>query len=284
MVDCCKATNKMNKVRLRQRALYRKAKQEQEVKFYSLDDKVCRLDVLWQAWPEVKANKGAPGIDGKTIKDIIKEGEAAFISALQAQLLTQSYQFASVRIVTIPKGGTRSLGIATVSDRVVQTAMKIVIEPIFEASFHNSSYGYRPQRNAEQASNAIWKDLYRGAKSVIEIDFKAYFASITHDKLLILISSRIAAGSMLKLIKQTLTALTVKDDSISLTKVGVAQGSPLSPLYANIYLNVIDQVWHKRGYPEKLGAIMYRYCDDIILICRSSTQPALEAFTAIAND
>jgi RNA-directed DNA polymerase len=160
------------------------------------------------------------------------------IIQLQNKLRTQSYQFSPVRIVEIPKpkGGTRPLGIATVADRVVQTAMKIVIEPIFEAGFHDCSYGYRPKHSAKQASIAIREDLYQRAWGVVEVDFKAYFTSIPHDKLLKLISRKISDGSMLKLIKQTIEVGIMNGGNIETTEVGVPQGSPLSPLYSNTTL------------------------------------------------
>jgi len=175
------------------------------------------------------------------------------------------------------------LGIATVEDRVVQTAMKLVLEPVFEADFHDCSYGYRPKRDAKQASLAIREDLYNRAWGVVEIDFKSYFTSIPHGKLLKLITKRIADSSMLKLIKQTLKVGVKDQGQVVPTKVGVPQGSPISPLYSNISLNLLDQVWHSRGYPEKLGATLHRYADDAILVCRKSPQPALAALEAIAT-
>jgi len=207
------------------------------------------------------------------------------LSRLQKQLRAKCYQFSPVRQVEIPKpkGGTRPLGIATVEDRVVQTAMKIVIEPIYEAGFHDCSYGYRPKRNAKQASNAIREDLYNRSWGVVEIDFKSYFTSISHAKLLKLISLRISDGSMMKLIKQSLKVGVNKEGIVTPTTRGVPQGSPISPLYSNIYLNLIDQLWHKRGYPEKLHATLHRYCDDAILVCRKSPYPALAAFQSIAK-
>src|SRR5499433_467575 len=286
MSDCHTARNGANKVRNLQRALYRKSKQEKEARFYSLYDKVWRTDVLWEAWRQVKANHGAPGLDSMTIDEIVESGqEEAMIQKLQAALQAHHYQFAPVRVVEIPKpkGGTRPLGIATVEDRVVQTAMKLVLEPIFEADFHDCSYGYRPKRYAKQASQAIRDDLYNRAWSVVEIDFQAYFTSIPHRKLMTLITKRIADGSLLKLIKQTLTVGAYVQGQVVPTKVGVPQGAPISPLYSNIYLNLLDHLWHSRGYPAKLGATLHRYADDAILVCRRSPQPVLAAFEGIAK-
>ena len=238
MSDCHTATNGVDPVRKLQRALYRTSKQEKEKRFYSLYDKVWRTDILWEAWRQVKANKGAPGMDGLTIDEIVATGrEQAMIEKLQAALRAKDYRFAPVRVVSIPKpkGGTRPLGIATVGDRIVQTAMKLVLEPIFEADFHECSYGYRPKRDAKQASLAIREDLYNHAWGVVEIDFKSYFTSIPHRKLLTLIAQRVADGSMLKLIKQTLTVGVQDQGQVVPATVGVPQGSPISPLYSNIY-------------------------------------------------
>jgi RNA-directed DNA polymerase len=286
MSDCHKARNDYLKVRQLQRTLYFKSKQEEEVKFYSLYDKVYRKDVLWQAWQQVKQNKGAPGIDGKSIEEIVAKGEEGLmLKRIEVALREQKYQFSPVRQVEIPKpqGGKRPLGIATVEDRVVQTAMKIVIEPIYEADFHECSYGYRPKRNAKQASLAIQQDLYQNAWGVVEIDFESYFSSIPHSKLMKLIQQRISDGSMLKLIKQTLKVGIENKGKVTPTRVGVPQGSPISPLYSNIYLNLIDQLWHKREYPRKFGATMHRYADDLVLVCRKSATAALNAFKTISN-
>jgi RNA-directed DNA polymerase len=286
MSDCLTATNGVNKVRKLQRALYRTSKQDKKKRFYSLYDKVCRADVLWEAWRQVKANKGAPGVDGLAIETIVNAGqEEEMITKLQQALREHRYQFAPVRVVEIPKpkGGTRPLGIATVEDRVVQTAMRLVVEPIFEADFHDCSYGYRPKRDAKQASKAMREDLYHRAWGVIEVDFKAYFTSIPHPKLMKLITQRIADGSLLALIKQTLKVGMYEKGQVVPTKVGVPQGSPISPLYSNIYLNLLDQLWHRRGYPEKLGATLHRYADDAILVCRKSPQPVVAALEAIAT-
>ena len=282
----CMARNGTEQVRQLQRTLYRTAKQSKAVKFYSLYDKVWRSDVLWEAWKQVKANRGAPGVDGETIEGIVSRGEEGLmLSRLQEQLRAKTYRFQPVRRVDIPKpkGGTRPLGIATVEDRVVQTAMKLVLEPIFEADFHDCSYGYRPRRDAKMASKAIRNDLYRGAWGVVEIDFRSYFTTIPHDKLIILIKQRVVDGSMLRLIKQSLTVEIAYEGKVEPTTVGVPQGSPISPLYSNIYLNLLDQVWHRRGYPEKLGASLHRYADDGILVCRKDATQALQAFEGIAS-
>jgi len=280
------ARNETEQVRHLQRTLYRTAKQSKAVKFYSLYDKVWRNDVLWEAWKQVKANRGAPGVDSETIEGIESRGEEEeMLNQLQRQLQAKSYRFQPVRRVDIPKpkGGTRPLGIATVRDRVVQTAMKLVLEPIFEADFHPCSYGYRPQRNAKMASTAIRNDLYQRAWGVVEINFRSYFTTIPHDKLIVLIKQRVVDGSMLRLIKQSLTVEIFYQGKMEPTTVGVPQGSPISPLYSNIYLNLLDQVWHKRGYPEKLGASLHRFADDAILVCRKSAAQALQAFEAIAS-
>src|SRR6202022_1500327 len=141
---------------------------------------------------------------------------------------------------------------------------------------------YRPRRDAKMASKAIRNDLYRGAWSVVEIDFRSYFTTIPHDKLMILIKQRVVDGSMLRLIKQSLTVEIAYEGKVEPTTVGVPQGSPISPLYSNIYLNLLDQVWHRRGYPEKLGATLHRYADDGILVCRKDATQALQAFEGIA--
>jgi group II intron reverse transcriptase/maturase len=244
------------------------------------------VDVLWEAWRQVKANKGAPGVDGMALAWMINPGyEEERLTKLHKALREQRYQWAPVRVVEIPKpnGGTRPLGIATVEDRVVQTAMRLVVEPLLAADFHDCSYGYRPKRDAKQASLAMRADLYNRAWSVVEIDCKSYCTSIPHRKLMMLITKRIADGSLWRLIKQTLKVGVDEQGQVGPTKVGVPQGSPLSPLYSNIYLNLLDQLWHNRGYPAKLGATLYRYADDAILICRSSPQPAHAAFEAIAK-
>jgi RNA-directed DNA polymerase len=280
------ATNTTHTGRQLQRTLYAKAKQGKEVKFYSLYDKVWREDVLGEAWQQVKANKGAPGVDGPSIEARVAGGqEGEMIRRVHEHLRTETSRFHPVRRVDIPKpkGGTRPLGIATVEDRVVQTAMKLVLEPIFEADFHPCSYGYRPKRDAKMASVAIKEDRYDRAWGVVAIDCQSYFTTIPHAKLMTLIRQRVVDGSLLRLIKQSLKVSVASQGQVAPTTVGVPQGSPLSPLYSNISLNLLDQVWHKRGYPEKVGATLHRYADDAILVCRRSAEQALQACAAIAT-
>jgi RNA-directed DNA polymerase len=280
------ARNKTQTVRQLQRTLYRKAKQAEQVKFHSLYDKVWREDVLWEAWQQVKANHGAPGSDGVTIEAIVARGaEGPMLCQIAARLRAKTYRFRPVRRVDIPKpkGGTRPLGIATVEDRVVQTAMKLVLEPIFEADFHECSYGYRPKRDARMASEALRADMARGAWGVVEIDLQSYFTTIPHGKLLTLIRQRVCDGWMLWLIKHSLKAGVLYQGQVTPTTEGVPQGSPIAPLYSNIYLNLVDRVWHRREYPAKLGATLHRYADDALLVCRGNAERALHAFEAIKD-
>jgi RNA-directed DNA polymerase len=278
------ASNKTSTVRQRQRTLYRKAKQDQAVQFSRLYDKVWREDVLWEAWQQVKAHHGAPGVDGVTIEAMGDQGqEAAMIGRLAAQLRAKTYRFQPVRRVDIPKpkGGTRPLGIAVVEDRVVQTAMQLVLEPIFEADFHDCSSGYRPHRDAKMASEPLRADLARGAWAVVEIAFQSYFLTMPHGKLLRLSRQRVRDGRMLWLIKHSLKAGGLSQGQITPTTAGVPQGAPIAPLYSNISLNLLEQVWHSRGYPTTLGASLPRYADDAILICRRHAEQALHAFEAM---
>jgi RNA-directed DNA polymerase len=203
------ASNKTPTVRHLQRTLYRKAKQDTAVKFSSLDDKVWREDGLWEAWPQVKAKHGAPGGDGVTSEEIVEQGqEAAMSGRLAEQLRAKTDRFQPVRRVAIPKpqGGTRPLGMAVVEERVVQTAMKLGLEPIFEADFHDCSSGYRPHRDAKMASETLRADLARGAWAVVEMDFQRSFLTIPPRKRLLLIRQRVRDGSRLWLIKHSLQA------------------------------------------------------------------------------
>jgi RNA-directed DNA polymerase len=244
------------------------------------------VDVLLAAWRQGKANKGAPGVAGLALEAMINTGYAeAMIQPRHEVLREQRYQCAPVRVVESPKpqGGTRPLGIATVEERVVQTAMQLGLEPIFAAAFHDCSYGYRPQRDATPASLAMREDLDNRAWGVVEIDCQAYCTSLPHRKLMTLITKRIADGSLLKLSKQTRTVGAHVKGQVVPTQGGGPQGSPLSPLYSNICLHLIEQLWPRRGAPAKLGATLPRDADAAILVCRRSPQPVLAALAGIAK-
>lgn len=193
-------------VRELQRKLYLKSKAEKEYCFYSLYDKVCRLNVLKEAWKQVRENKGACGVDYETIGMIETSGVENFLRQLQKELISKIYQPQSVKRVWIPKadGSQRPLGIPTVKDRVVQSAVKIMIEPIFEADFQNCSYGFRPKRSAHQAVKEVEKFLCWGLVNVVDADISDFFNNISHRKLLELIAKRITDGQILWLIKQWL--------------------------------------------------------------------------------
>jgi len=224
------ATHRAESVRKLQRGLYLAAKSNEGRKFYSLYDKVWRQDVLWQAWEDVKSNRGAPGIDAQSIETIVASGERAFVDELGKQLQGKTYQPCPVRRVYIPKpkGGERPLGIPSIADRVAQTAVKLVIEPIFEADFRDCSYGYRPRRGARECSTAIRESLYEHVHSVVEIDLKAYFDSVPHDKLMVLVRERIADGGILRLIWSWLKAGYLEEHGAhQRTDQGVPQGGPL---------------------------------------------------------
>jgi RNA-directed DNA polymerase len=203
------------KIRELQRKLYRKAKQEKEYRFYLLYDKIYRMDILTHAYRLVKANQGAPGIDGDTFERIEERegGAEKYLEEIAGELKRREYRPQAVRRVYIPKttGGKRPLGIPVIKDRVVETAVKIVIEPIFEADFQDNSYGFRPKRNAHQAVDDVKKHLFKGKIEVIDADLSKYFDTISHDKLLQVVAKRIVDRHILRLIKMWLKAPIVEE-------------------------------------------------------------------------
>ena len=262
----------MNKVRVLQRGLYRAAKAQKERRFGVLYDKVYREDILRAAWRRVRANRGAAGVDGQTIRDIEKAGVGQFLEELAAELREKRYQPNRVRRAYIPKPGKREkrpLGIPIVKDRVVQAAVKIVIEPIFEADFHPCSYGFRPKRDAHQAIEAVAKYVTYGCAQVIDADLQGCFDSIPHDKLLEVIGRRISDVQILWLIRWWLKAAVMEDDHITHSDTGTPQGGVISPLLANIYLNELDRRWTECGYNSiRYEAHLVRYADDMVILCR----------------
>ena len=197
-----------DKIRNLQRKLYCKAKAEPAFRFYALYDKICREDILRHAYRLARANAGAPGVDGVTFEQIEEQGLEAWLAGLREELVSKTYRPDPVRRKMIPKhgGGERALGIPTIRDRVVETAAKLVLEPIFEADFEDNAYGYRPARGAADAVKDVYRHLSRGYTDVVDADLSRYFDSIPHDDLLKSVARRVADGSVLRLIKLWLKA------------------------------------------------------------------------------
>jgi len=269
-------------VRALQRKLYLKAKHQPTFRFYSLYDKVYRSDVLQHAYERVRQNKGSPGIDGETFESIETGiGRTAYIQEIQKTLKAKTYRAMPVKRVEIPKsnGETRPLGIPCIKDRIVQMAVKLIIEPIFEADFSPHSYGFRPKRSAHQAMDDIKDGLLKGYTHVIDADLSKYFDTIPHDKLQKTVAERIVDSQLLSLLKQWLKVRIIKVENGKETTVGggkktrkgTPQGGVISPLLANIYLNILDRIWDRNQLAEKHKARLVRYADDMVILCAGET-------------
>jgi RNA-directed DNA polymerase len=276
-----------------QRKLYQKAKQGKECRFYLLYDKVYRLDILSHAYRLIKANKGAPGVDGETFERIEERegGVEGYLEEIAGELKRKEYKPKPVRRVYILKssGGKRPLGIPVIKDRVVQMAVKIVIEPIFEADFQDNSYGFRPKRSAHQAVQDVTEHLRHGKADVIDADISKYFDTIPHDKLIRLVAKRIVDKNILRLIKMWLKAPIVEEREDGKKECkgndkGTPQGGVISPLLANIYLNVLDTLWKIKRVQEKLGARLVRYADDAVVVCKGNAERILEGMRIVLSD
>jgi len=282
------------KIRTLQRKLYAKAKQEPGYRFYALYDKVYRADILHHAYRLVRSNKGAPGIDGVSFEAIeAAEGIEKFLEGLAEEVKNRTYRPMPVRRVMIPKadGSQRPLGIPTIRDRVVQMAVKLMIEPIFEADFCDSSYGFRPKRSAHDAMGDISSALRKGHYEVIDADLSKYFDTIPHAKLMVVVAERIADGGILHLIKQWLEAPVVEKGKDGKDRTsggksnrrGTPQGGVISPLLANLYLHLLDRIWERHDLERKYGARLVRYADDMVLLCRRGTAKPLAMLKHVLN-
>ena len=277
-----------DKVNELQQTLYRAAKADRTRRFHSLYDKVYREDILLEAWNGVKRNKGAPGTDGKSIEDIERKGTEIFLKEIATELKERTYKPSPLRRVWIPKsnGGKRGLAIPTVKDRVVQTAVKLVLEPIFEVDFEPNSYGFRPNKSAIDAIREVAKWLNFGCENVIDADIKACFDAMPKGGIIEQVAKRVSDGMILKFISLWIHAGIIDHESLPHTAEGMPQGSPISPLLANIFLNQLDKGWKMTGLPYRFGkdAHLVRYADDFVILGKDDmTRPMQELDKIISS-
>jgi len=258
-------------IRQLQRALYLRAKRDAHFRAYAIYDKVYRTDFLAHAYALARANGGAPGPDGRTFEEIEAEGREVLLEELREELQTNTYRPGPVRRVYIPKlnGGERPLGIPNIRDRVVQTAAKLILEPLFEADFEADSYGFRPQRAAHDALDAIREALEAGMCWVIDADITAYFDSIPHDRLMRTVAQRVVDGAMLALVKRFLEAPIIDQRDGGRPhrpRQGTPQGGVISPLLSNVYLHLLDRNFRRRVARGEWQGRLIRYADDFVLL------------------
>jgi RNA-directed DNA polymerase len=274
-------TTKQDQVRELQRTLYRAAKADPGRRFHALYDKVHRRDVLERAWEQVRANRGAAGIDRQTIADVEEYGIAKLLDGLIEDLKNGRWRPLPARRVFIPKPGReelRPLSIPSVRDRIVQAATKIVIEPIFEADFMPCSFGFRPRKSAHDALQVLIDESWKGRLWVLESDVANCFEAIPHSGLMSAIEERITDRHVLKLLRTMLRAGVLQDGAVRRGDTGTPQGGVISPVLCNVYLNRLDRQWAKRGH-----GVLVRYADDLLVMCKARTEAedAREALTVI---
>jgi RNA-directed DNA polymerase len=275
-----------SKIRELQIKLYRKAKNEPGYRFYMLYDKVYREDVLAHAYALARANKGAPGVDGQTFEQIESAGLEEWLNGIREELRNKTYKPQPVRRVMIPKpgGGERPLGIPTIRDRVVQTAAKLLIEPVFEADFEPNAYGYRPKRSAHDAIQEVHKLLCEGYTDVVDADLSRYFDTIPHSELLQCVARRIVDKHVLHLLKMWLIVPVEEEDETGKKRLtggkgndrGTPQGGVISPLLANLYMNRMLKGWRNTGRGEQFRARVVNFADDFVILSRGNAKEALE--------
>jgi RNA-directed DNA polymerase len=273
-------------IRTLQRKLYLKAKAEPAYRFYLLYDKIHREDILAHAYQLVKANQGAPGVDGQTFWGIETQGLEKWLAGIREELVAKTYQPQPVRRVMIPKpgGGERPLGIPTIRDRVVQTAAKLVLEPIFEADLDPNAYGYRPKRSAQDAIRKVHQLLCSGYTDIVDADLSKYFDTIPHCELMQCVARRIVDRDALRLIKAWLKVpVEEKDDKGNRRMTGgkqntrgTPQGGVISPLLANLYMNRFLKYWRITGKGEAFQGQVVTYADDFVILSRGSAKQALD--------
>ena len=272
-----------------QEKLYQKAKQERGYKFYVLYDKMFIPYMLREAWKTVKGNGGTSGVDGITIADVEEYGVEKYLKELGEDLRKKTYEPQAVRRVMIPKanGGERPLGIPTVRDRVAQTVCKMILEPIFEADFEESSYGFRPGRSSKGAITAIKENLKQDKTAVYDADLSKYFDTIPHDKLQLALKERISDPRLLKLITKWLKAPVYEGGqykSGTKNRTGTPQGGVISPLLANVYLHLIDRIVNNaRSLFRKNGVRIVRYADDFVLMGKTIPEEVIEKLKTLLN-
>jgi RNA-directed DNA polymerase len=267
-----------------QHALYRAAKADPGRRFHALYDKVCRSDVLWRAWVAVRRNNGAPGIDKITLAAVGEYGVTRLLDELAAELKEGRYRPGPARRVYIPKPGVRDeqrpLSIPSVRDRIVQAAVKIVVEPVFEADFLPASFGFRPGRSQQDALQVLIDECARGRRWVVETDIASCFSAIPHDKLMQAVEERVCDQPVLKLLRAMLRAGVMEDGQVRRPDTGTAQGGVISPVMCNVYLHRLDRAW------DDGDGVLVRFADDLVVMCwsRSQAEAALARLTDLLAD